>query len=128
MDINKLAEEIDDQYLSELMAKYGGTVTTSGPSILGVLQILHSRGYLGGVWQPIETAPKDGTEILTATPLNWDMSKKYIHQQDARIGNGFHISNNWYAEGRWQNRIDQFTSKPIAWMSLPVAPKGETKL
>lgn len=92
-------------------------------TIQDTIDYLQAKGFLM-VWNTdIDSAPRDGTEILIATELKWDMNNKYIHQQDSRIGNGFYISNSWYVEGRWQNRADQFISKPTAWMNLPTAPK-----
>jgi hypothetical protein len=60
-------------------------------------------------WRPIETAPKDGTRILIATPLDGVMSSEFFG-------------------GLWQNipwrREGAARGQPTHWMPLPPAPKG----
>lgn len=73
-------------------------------------------------WQPIETAPKDGTEILVFRPL--------AHlTNDPQISILKGVKSN---KGCWDETIpdgmsnDNFTSgycKPTHWMPLPAAPK-----
>ena len=61
-------------------------------------------------WQPIETAPKDGTEILT-------------------VKHGVMVINNWHR--CWMTRKGQelvyndwqWQSKPTHWMPLPDPPE-----
>ena len=57
-------------------------------------------------WQPIETAPRDGTHIVTAEAGH----------------NGFWFQEDWWPEGmdEWQ-----FATDPIGWMPLPVNPPAE---
>lgn len=57
-----------------------------------------------GEWQPIETAPKDGRElILLLTPSKWPQVA---------------YSNTWWTSGF------SVENKPTNWMPLPKAPNG----
>lgn len=60
-------------------------------------------------WQPIETAPKDGTDILI------------LHQGLARIG-FFDKAK----DGVWSIWPGRATASPTHWMQLPPAPKEPT--
>ena len=67
-----------------------------------------------GEWQPIETAPKDGTVVLIYSPADGVMSS-HLH---------------W---GNWQGmvwrsvgHVDFERSKPTHWMPLPAPPKATT--
>lgn len=68
-------------------------------------------------WQPIETAPKDGTEILIAIPLKWEHKQK-------RIGTGIYVQAVWFDDDVWRNRIGQWVrdTTPTHWMPLPNHP------
>jgi len=75
-------------------------------------------------WQPIETAPKDGTEILLYRPLAGK-----THDPIIGIYRGVPRDN-----GCWEETIppgmsgENYTSgfcKPTHWMPLPTAPAGE---
>lgn len=63
-------------------------------------------------WQPIETAPKDGTQILTWMPSDLDPS-------------GYHIVGDWYVnargDGYWQDQHGE-GFEPTHWQSLPPPP------
>jgi hypothetical protein len=78
-------------------------------------------------WQPIETAPKDGTEVLLFIPVNWGET----FQEVPRIGNGNHVEAAWYNPTRrlWLNRLDQWIKEqtPTHWMPLPEPPKEVLK-
>jgi hypothetical protein len=66
-------------------------------------------------WQPIETAPRDGTEFLTYAPGNAHAYYNFDRRPALVISK--------WKEGRlWQNRPDNM---PTHWMPLPAAPKGE---
>lgn len=71
------------------------------------------------IWQPIETVPRDGTEILLKIPLQWEESK-------GRIGSGDYVSAYWYDKSsvRWMNRLGHWISldRPTHWMPLPEPP------
>jgi Protein of unknown function (DUF551) len=61
-------------------------------------------------WQPIETAPKDGTDILVYS--------------NERI-----ISAHWSVPAdAWVEVVHDYSfAAPTHWMPLPEPPKGETK-
>ncbi len=57
-------------------------------------------------WMPIESAPKDGTVVLFATPEPGDWR--------------YHMSR---ADDRWNGAY--WLNKATHWMHLPAAPRGE---
>lgn len=62
-------------------------------------------------WQPIETAPKDGTWIL-GYESRIGMNTKYVPHEVIR----------WIAfSEKWRNSADQL-SEPTHWMPLPAPP------
>lgn len=65
-------------------------------------------------WQPIKTAPKDGTRFIGGEPNNYARTRIYwwSHPQFRKFGNG------WAFEG------DKLYN-PTHWMPLPPPPKGE---
>ena len=69
-------------------------------------------------WQPIETAPKDGTHILLArTDSEWVCQGRYVCDDK-----GWYELNN-DASDHWGGEI-----YPTHWMPLPEPPKdGESK-
>lgn len=68
-----------------------------------------------GEWQPIDTAPKDGTHILIFEPSKSDYSSSiiYVVKWD-----------NWQGREQWLEASGEeySTFKPTHWMPLPVAP------
>jgi len=77
-------------------------------------------------WQPIESAPKDGIEIIG-----------YCHG-DIRICSWEELNNpvakHWGIDGTWHRRnirsgkeLMGGSFSPTHWMPLPAAPKGETE-
>lgn len=64
-------------------------------------------------WQPIETVPKDGTEMLICT----------------REGCRYVVSYDNIFTAPWRIRNDQGLNEhiPVLWMPLPAAPKPEEK-
>lgn len=65
-------------------------------------------------WQPIETAPRDGTRILAWIPC--DDEKHEIMWMDVSI-NGW---DRWHYAGGW---IPAFCQQPTHWQPLPGPPK-----
>lgn len=65
-------------------------------------------------WQPIETAPRDGTSVLLFCPAD-DCWESYIAQ-------------GWYESGifdrRWYAAVDEnpLSPQPTHWMPLPNPP------
>jgi hypothetical protein len=62
-------------------------------------------------WQPIETAPKDGTLIIGAWQcLNrtWDMNCMFWFEE----------------EGVWWDYHAEHTHTPTCWVHLPESPRG----
>jgi hypothetical protein len=77
-------------------------------------------------WQPIETAPKDGTEIWLYDPssvLTWDQpSREYLPKAYQQVG----CWATWAQDSHW-NMIDMQTggyigASPTHWMPLPEPP------
>ncbi len=72
-------------------------------------------------WQPIESAPKDGTEILLLKEIQWTFGDT----KDSRIGKGNWIGAYWFEEKTeiWRSRCDTWLDDPTHWMPLPDGPK-----
>lgn len=67
---------------------------------------------MSGKWQPIETAPKDGTDIIGSWQcLNktWDMNKLC------------------FVDGMWLDHYHDCQFNPTHWMPLPEPPVGENQ-
>lgn len=83
---------------------------------------LVNAAHLSG-WQPIETAPKDGTKILVyATRFGWE---ECGYQVVCAAWDGF---SRWKIYGcaetrHWPQWLDECT--PAHWMPLPAAPERE---
>lgn len=76
-------------------------------------------------WRPIETAPKDGTDVLLFYPLDGlrhDWNPKIV------IGHWRHFESatdeNWVFQSRAVRGYSP-TYQPTHWMPLPMAPTGE---
>ena len=75
---------------------------------------LQSLGYAEMGWQLIETAPRDGTDVLVCVTYN-------LPDDEWQTATWV---DNWFADGwtRWADRIDiPFT--PTHWMPLPEPPR-----
>lgn len=67
-------------------------------------------------WQPIETAPKDGTEILVCAPSHGK-------------GPGQFVVIVTFLDGEWttdRNSFDHSIWPPTHWMPLPHPPSSDT--
>ncbi|MCZ4331051.1 DUF551 domain-containing protein [Castellaniella denitrificans] len=77
-------------------------------------------------WQPIETAPKDGTAILLGSS-----DGAWIAKYDPVYPSGYRPKNPWFSlmlNRDYMGRVPN--AKPTHWMSLPAAPSalsGESK-
>lgn len=72
-------------------------------------------------WQPIETAPMDGTEIDVWCPSNAEGDD-----------GGYRVSDVWWSDvgNKWRVRGDEaiaWIHCPTHWMPLPARPEGEKK-
>lgn len=65
---------------------------------------------LRAAWQPIATAPKDGTRILVFRPAEYDGERRYPEH----VGIDRFMEHVWYESRRAQ--------QPTHWMSLPTPP------
>ena len=73
-------------------------------------------------WQTIETAPRDGTEILLLAPLEWSQQARDNEEQRIGLGNWI-FAGWWWAEKKtWRNRLASWTNAPTHWLPLPPAP------
>jgi hypothetical protein len=78
-------------------------------------------------WQPIETAPKDGTNILIATTGN--LIRAGIYRSEVPSVCEAHWQNGWYEEkvSGWQlaNCDEEYgcLTEATHWMPLPEPPK-----
>lgn len=73
-------------------------------------------------WQPIETAPKDGTPILVSNP---ERAGVWIAHYNAVYQSGFRPDNPWAClmlNVRWHPN-QRASMKPTHWMPLPAPPK-----
>lgn len=69
-------------------------------------------------WQPIETAPKDGTRILAYQPLGmWHSARPWRGERIEVVY--WHQPANPKAEGLWVP-----SHRPTHWMPLPDPPRG----
>lgn len=74
-----------------------------------------------GTWQPIETAPKDGTDVLLWEPaanLRHDglaLVGAYVDFKGAVVPCGYH-------DGWFDNASGRYEITPTHWMPLPTTP------
>lgn len=77
-------------------------------------------------WQPMETAPKDGTEVLLVVErragTRWGMLVGHYMPGGHCIEDHPPIDSGWYF---WQGSRFDKAAKPTHWMALPVAPEEE---
>jgi len=75
------------------------------------------RHYDG--WQPIETAPKDGTPILIYSGLRVDVPRGHVdHEKSIYISS---FDGDWWI---WDGNFGaEYAYEPTHWMNLPESPK-----
>lgn len=97
---------LDDIKLDTLNSLSLLATSTKGEAVLDAIDHLHAKGLLM-VWQPIETAPKDGTDIIVNMP---------------QVESGCTFV--YWENGRWHLTYDgkpllPHVKPPTAWMPLP---------
>ena len=74
-------------------------------------------------WQPMETAPLDGTEVLLAVELRANITGRCLVGHWMRGGHCIEdhppIEQGWYF---WNGSMFDKASKPLYWMPLPDVP------
>lgn len=80
-------------------------------------------------WQPIETAPKDGTSVLVHSykwiepTMMYYSSEEYFEEE---YGDSEYMESGWYvSHGMDFDQPDEYTREPTHWMPLPTPPKEE---
>lgn len=108
-----------DYTLDEALAMAGGTDGIGPGSLRELVAAFHERGFLlAGAppspaltgWQPIATAPKDGTFRLVYANGVVCKALRWIVDGEDR---------GWFQDGVWCDRIN-----PTHWMPLPLPPSG----
>ena len=66
-------------------------------------------------WQPIETAPKDGTDVLLAYRVT-------DHDSDFYVSQGYFGDGCWYALNTAITPVQMDNQHPDFWMPLPESP------
>ena len=81
------------------------------------------------MWQPIETVPRDGTEVITVcmrdTPPSYEIDSWYVMKSDTYIErpDGLYEKKD-ATSGTWSQNGHRATH----WMPLPVAPTTESDI
>lgn len=77
----------------------------------------------GDGWRPIESAPKDSTEVRVGLFLNWGSESR--SDDEKRVGCGFYDAGAYWYDNTtkvWRNRIAQFLKEPTHWKPLDNPP------
>lgn len=72
-------------------------------------------------WQPIETAPRDGTRILTYEVLKPDPSDPEDDELDTMVI-CYWLENEEFGDG-WREDFSGYRCYPTHWMPLPEKPE-----
>ncbi len=70
-------------------------------------------------WQPIETAPKDGTRILLYFPV---LPKHY--DQQSKISVGLSVNRGWWVTALGAGGLYDGETRPTHWTPLPEPPEN----
>jgi hypothetical protein len=119
-DAMKDIERLIDEYARDARAGIGKP-RKSRAALLAAIGKLVSSTQPAELWQPIETAPKDGTPILLGFP-------------DSHSGEGRWMgdsSRNHWGEVGWFEFSDDVLcdrpSKPTHWQPLPPPPRSQVQ-
>lgn len=79
-------------------------------------------------WQPIETAPKDGTSVLLCWAINAD-GKPIDWRKDLKTAQVFVQVASWWSDDGWVVYCSQIEEprlhfNPTNWMPLPAPPEA----
>ena len=85
IDIEQIKREVGHKLSGLIPHSY------SDNTMLNTIDYLHSRGYLGGVWQPIETIPND-RRILCTNGLEEHVCIQYAN---GVFSHGCYIPTHW---------------------------------
>jgi len=130
VDVESLKKEIDQEMWREWGERKGnGEKHTeldgcNTKLIARIIDHLHAKGHIRppepSGWQPIETAPKDGTNVLLLDVHgNYRIGGYQLNYQNRKWGTGW--------EGcDWDFKID-FDPQPTHWMPLPPPPTEEAE-
>ncbi len=82
------------------------------------------------VWQPIETAPKDGTQVILTNGVsvaqgNWLHSEPFIREHRDLEGRYIDQDESDGYDG-WIDFIGGMMPEPTHWMPLPTPPKEQS--
>ena len=66
-------------------------------------------------WMPIETAPKDGTEVQLWGDEDWIPKARWLH-----VHGGWYVE---YWDADWRSYSDSAVYNPTHWMPLPAPPQ-----
>ena len=109
--VTRISEKTIDDLLSWLDGDTPEGPTRETYELISALREL--RAYRKEGWRPIETAPKDGTEILVCGPAC----------------SGFYFSvacwKDRWQESWWSDYEDEELFPPSHWMPLPAAPEPQ---
>jgi hypothetical protein len=81
-------------------------------------------------WQPIETAPKDETEVFLWIPgvSNYPIAGHYTSAErvEEDYGDPEYMEEGWYLGYGYPGDLGEETYEPTHWMPLPNPPKSES--
>ena len=118
---------IGNEGWSASTSQYDFTPATADdvPAILSLLR--PAAPDAGGGWMPIETAPKDGTEILVAphmTVVAWDFGAEQWVVGIIPLNRDRTIADDWTVQPAmmFEQYLSNWGVEPTHWMPLPAPP------
>ena len=121
-------KQVDDvRALRSLLVMRGDTM---GIQLLAQIEAEHQRlqdivDKLSKVWQPMDSAPRDGTEVLLQVEWRAGIPGKHLAGHYMPGGHCIEdhpaIDEGWYF---WTGGMFDLASRPIAWMPIPAAAEA----